>query len=112
VADVMMWSALFSMVSPPHLVVVDQDNHVQGHADDPGIQEGPTTLEDPRADEAWSAGDEAAQGSPAVEAESSPGDGGDGGGSESSSGFDGGDGGGGFDGGGFDGGGFDGGGFD
>lgn len=42
-ADMLMWSALFSMAMPPHFVVVDHGNHVQGFADDPGIQQGPTT---------------------------------------------------------------------
>ena len=37
-----MWSTLFSMASPPHYVVVDHGNHIQGFADDPGIQHGPT----------------------------------------------------------------------
>ncbi len=41
-ADIFLWTAMFSMMSPPHYVVVDGGNHHQGHTDDPGIQEGPT----------------------------------------------------------------------
>jgi hypothetical protein len=43
VADAIMWSALFSAAMPPHVVVVDHHNHVQGFADDPGIEHGPTS---------------------------------------------------------------------
>ena len=42
VAEMFMWSAVFSMMMPPHFVVVDHGNHVQGFADEPGIQSGPT----------------------------------------------------------------------
>jgi hypothetical protein len=41
-AEVFLWSAMFSMMMPPHFVVVDHHNHAQGYADDPGIQDGPT----------------------------------------------------------------------
>jgi hypothetical protein len=41
-AEMFMWSAMFSMMMPPHFVVVDHYNHVQGFVDDPGIQDGPT----------------------------------------------------------------------
>lgn len=43
IGDMLMWSALFSMVMPPHFAVVDHHNHVQGHADDPGIQQAATS---------------------------------------------------------------------
>src|SRR5438876_511081 len=42
VPEMLLWSTLFSMASPPHYVVVDHGNHIQGFADDPGIQHGPT----------------------------------------------------------------------
>jgi hypothetical protein len=42
VPEMLMWSTLFAMASPPHYVVVDHGNHIQGFADDPGIQHGPT----------------------------------------------------------------------
>lgn len=41
-ADIFLWTAMFSMMSPPHYVVVDGGNHYQGHTDDSGIQDGPT----------------------------------------------------------------------
>ena len=41
-ADMFLWTAMFSMMSPPHYVVVDGGNHYQGHTDDSGIQDGPT----------------------------------------------------------------------
>lgn len=44
-ADAFLWSAMFSMMMPPHIAVVDQANHVQGFVDDPGIQDGPTLAE-------------------------------------------------------------------
>jgi hypothetical protein len=40
--EMLMWSTLFSMATPPHYVVVDHHDHVQGFADDPGIEHGPT----------------------------------------------------------------------
>jgi uncharacterized membrane protein YgcG len=45
VAETLMWSSVFAMASTPHFVVVDHYNHVQGFADDPGIQVGPTLAE-------------------------------------------------------------------
>jgi hypothetical protein len=42
VGEALLWSSLFSMAMPPHYVVVDHHNHVQGFADDPGIESGPT----------------------------------------------------------------------
>jgi hypothetical protein len=95
VANAFMWSALFSMAMPPHVTVVDGANHVQGHTDDPGITDGPTSS--PEAGDNWWEGN-------AAEAPASEVSTGDGGGWWDS--FGGGDGGG-FDGGGFDGGGFD-----
>ncbi|HEY5921416.1 MAG TPA: hypothetical protein VIV11_07085 [Kofleriaceae bacterium] len=58
--DMLMWSAMFSMMMPPHFTVVDHHNHVQGYADDPGIQQGPTASE-PAAggDNYWSGDNEA-----------------------------------------------------
>jgi hypothetical protein len=108
VADMLMWSALFSMAMPPHFVVVDHHNHVQGYADDPGIQSGPTTSAASDDGNYWSGDNEAGSG-----ADTGGGDtGGDGGGSwwDGDAGGDaggdfGGDAGGDF--GGFDGGGFD-----
>jgi hypothetical protein len=44
-ADAFMWSAMFSMMMPPHFAVVDHANRVQGYVDDPGIQNGPTLAE-------------------------------------------------------------------
>ncbi len=100
-AEMLMWSAMFSMMMPPHFAVVDHHNHVQGFADEPGIQAGPTASAEPAADAGgnWYDGD----GSSDAAADA----GGDGG---SWWGGDAGDGGGG-DWGGGDGGGFDGGGF-
>gem|GEM_PF-1521998 len=40
--DALIWSAIFSHSFHPHYVVVDGANHFQGHADDPGIESGPT----------------------------------------------------------------------
>jgi hypothetical protein len=59
VAEVFMWSALFSMMMPPHFVVVDHHNHVQGFADEPGIQSGPTASAEPASasDGNWYEGD-------------------------------------------------------
>jgi hypothetical protein len=109
VAETMMWSALFSMAMPPHYVVVDHHNHVQGFADEPGIKDGPTASADAGSDSGgnWYDGD-------GTDVAADPGgDGGSWWGGDDSGG--GGDDGGGFfdggDGGGFDGGGFDGGGF-
>ena len=49
-ADIFLWSAMFSMMSPPHYVVVDGGNHYQGHTDDSGIQDGPTDTAPDTAD--------------------------------------------------------------
>lgn len=115
VADAFLWSSMFSMMTPPHVVVVDAGNHYQGHADDPGIQDGPTDTA-ASDDKSWWSGDaDASTSMPDDDRGSSSwwsdgggdGGGGDGGGGDGT--FDGGDGGG-FDGGGFDGGDF--GGFD
>jgi len=59
VADMLMWSAMFSMMMPPHFVVVDHHNQAQGFVDDPGIQDGPTSAESPGADDggSWWDGD-------------------------------------------------------
>ncbi|MGE0549248.1 MAG: hypothetical protein AB7O24_15435 [Kofleriaceae bacterium] len=104
VANAFMWSAVFSMAMPPHVVVVDGANHVQGHADDPGIADGPTSSDTSSAANGDSWWDANASEAPADTANvSEPA-------SDGGSWWDGFDGGG--DGGGFDGGGFDGGGFD
>jgi hypothetical protein len=42
VAETFLWSSIFAMAMPPHVIVVDHYNHVQGFTDDPGIVEGPT----------------------------------------------------------------------
>jgi hypothetical protein len=42
VPEMLIWSTLFSMATPPNYVVVDHANHLQGFVDDPGIQSGPT----------------------------------------------------------------------
>ena len=60
--DMLMWSAMFSMMMPPHFVVVDHHNHVQGYADDPGIQQGATTSEPAGDDNYWSGDNEAGAG--------------------------------------------------
>jgi hypothetical protein len=62
VADALMWSALFSMAMPPHYMVVDHHNHVQGFADDPGIQRGPTMSEPAGNDSNYWSGDDQAGG--------------------------------------------------
>ncbi len=59
VADALMWTALFSMAMPPHFTVVDHHNHVQGFADDPGIETGPTAAEPAADDNYWSGDNEA-----------------------------------------------------
>jgi hypothetical protein len=46
VASTIMWSAMFSMMMPPHYVVVNHHNHVQGYTDDSGIKDGPTMSHD------------------------------------------------------------------
>jgi hypothetical protein len=53
VANMFMWSALFSMAMPPHVAVVDAANHVQGFADDPGIVNGPTIADDTAGPLSW-----------------------------------------------------------
>ncbi|MEJ7600838.1 MAG: hypothetical protein WKG01_23235 [Kofleriaceae bacterium] len=63
VGEMFMWSAMFSMMMPPHFTVVDHHHNVQGHTDDPGIQDGPTTAEASDAsggDESWWGSDDAA----------------------------------------------------
>ncbi len=60
-AEAFMWSAMFSMMMPPHFVVVDHDNHVQGYLDDPGIQDGPTMAESSRDEGSWSDGNDTTQ---------------------------------------------------
>lgn len=64
VTDMLMWTALFSMMSPPHFAIVDHANHVQGHADDPGIQDGPTEPAASASEDAsyWQGDDEATGG--------------------------------------------------
>lgn len=114
VAETLMWSAMFSMVMPPHYVVVDHYNHVQGFSDDSGIQHGPThAVADDNG--SWTDGD-AASGGNNDSWWGGDGGGGDAGGGDGGGWLDGGgDAGGGGDswwGGGGDGGGFDGGGFD
>jgi uncharacterized membrane protein YgcG len=58
-AEMLMWSAVFSMMMPPHFHVVDHHNHVQGFADEPGIKEGPTASAEPatEASDNWYDGD-------------------------------------------------------
>jgi hypothetical protein len=103
-ADAFMWSAMFSMMSPPHYVVVDHGNHVQGHTDDAGIQDGPTDTSSADADTGnWWDGDAAAHESDTVAEPGGADPGADSGGSwwdDVGGGGDGGDGGG-FDGGDF-----------
>ncbi len=60
-ADMLMWSAMFSMMSMPHYAVVDHHHHYQGHTDDTGIQDGPTDSSPAEADDAMSADDAAAE---------------------------------------------------
>ncbi len=62
VAETLMWSAMFSMMMPPHFHVVDHHNHVEGFADEPGIQDGPTASAEPTAesDGNWYDGDDSA----------------------------------------------------
>jgi hypothetical protein len=57
VAQTLMWSSLFSMAMPPHYVVVDHVNHVQGFADDAGIQSGPTHAAAEDGGSWWGEGD-------------------------------------------------------
>ncbi len=47
---------MFSMMMPPHFVVVDHHNHVQGFADEPGIQDGPTSSAEPGSADSGDAG--------------------------------------------------------
>lgn len=87
-ADALMWTALFSAMHQPHYVVVDQANHVQGFADEPAIQDGPTSSAESAAADAdagdWWGDNDAGSGSDAGET----GDFGDG---DLGGGFDGGD---------------------
>jgi hypothetical protein len=62
VANLFMWSALFSMAMPPHVAVVDAANHVQGFADDPGIENGPTIADDTAGPLSWWDDEQAAAG--------------------------------------------------
>jgi len=109
-ADVFLWSAMFSMMSPPHYAVVDSGNHHQGHTDDPGIQDGPTDAAPADADTgSWWDGDASTGGgADGADAGGTSDVGGEAGGDAGGSWWD--DAGGGGDGGGFDGGDF--GGFD
>jgi hypothetical protein len=59
--EMFMWSALFSMMMPPHFAVVDHHNHVQGHADDPGIQDTDTSTAT-EADTSWYESDSSSAG--------------------------------------------------
>lgn len=36
--SVVMWSSLFSMMHPPHVTIVNEDNAPTGHVDDPGAE--------------------------------------------------------------------------
>jgi len=100
-ADIFLWSAMFSMMSPPHYAVVDNHNHYQGHTDDPGIQDGPTDTAPADADAgSWWDGDAAtgggADGTAASDASDAGGDSGgswwdDAGAGDGGGGFDGGD---------------------
>ncbi|HEX2691077.1 MAG TPA: hypothetical protein VHN14_30895 [Kofleriaceae bacterium] len=60
-ADMFLWSAMFSMMMPPHFVVVDHANHVQGYLDDPRIQDGPTMAASSHDDGSWWDGNDAQQ---------------------------------------------------
>jgi hypothetical protein len=57
VADALLWSSLFSMAMPPHYVVVDHTNLVQGFADDPGIEAGATRVLDDAGGNWWDGSD-------------------------------------------------------
>ena len=75
VGEMFLWSAMFSMMMPPHYAVIDHHHHTQGFADDPGIQSGPTenAATDTATNDSWWGGDSAEADTPA--------DGADGGGS-------------------------------
>src|SRR5690606_1909968 len=62
-----LWGGLLSLFMPPHIAVVDIGNHFQGHADDPGIERGPTAAREAQAasDESWWDVDDASAGSDA-----------------------------------------------
>jgi hypothetical protein len=105
VAETLMWSAMFSMMMPPHYVVVNHSNHVEGLASDPGIKDGPTS--NAAADDGggnWFDGDSSSSADADGPAADAGGDDGGGGDWWDVAGGDGGDGawGGGDDGGGFD----------
>jgi uncharacterized membrane protein YgcG len=86
VGEALLWSSLFSMAMPPHYMVVDHHNHVQGFADDPGIQSGPTQAAAEAEDGGnWWADNETGD----AGGDGGSGGGGDGGG-DTSGGFDGG----------------------
>nr|MBA3542069.1 hypothetical protein [Deltaproteobacteria bacterium] len=53
VTNMMMWSALFSMASPPHVTVIDSANHVLGHTDDPDIADRSTDSTGERDSATW-----------------------------------------------------------
>lgn len=57
VADALLWSSLFSMAMPPHYVVVDHTNLVQGFVDDPGIEDGATRALDDAGGNWWDSSD-------------------------------------------------------
>jgi hypothetical protein len=67
--EMLMWGALFSMMMPPHVTVVDHHNHVQGFADEPGIKDGPTASAEaePASDSSWFEGDGGADATPAAD---------------------------------------------
>jgi hypothetical protein len=115
VAEAFLWSSIFAMAMPPHVVVVDHFNQTQGFADDPGIFDGPTMHAHTDSSSWWDSatGDDGSSSDASVGDAFTHGNWGDAGAESDVGGWDsGGSDGGGFDGGGFDGGGFDGGGFD
>lgn len=58
-ANMFLWSALFSMAMPMHLPVVDAANRFQGHTDDPGIENGATSGDATSGADEASSGEEA-----------------------------------------------------
>jgi hypothetical protein len=108
-AEMLMWSAMFSMMMPPHFHVVDHHNHVQGFADEPGIADGPTASAEPAATSEgnWYDGDGSSAATDTASADGGNWYDGDSSGADAG----GGDGGSWWSDGGGDGGGFDGGGF-
>lgn len=59
-----LWGGLFSLFMPPHITIVGADNRFEGHADDPGIENGPTASDHalPSGDASWWDDDDAAAG--------------------------------------------------